>query len=207
MIDAPDIRVVADDLTGALDSASALARHGLRMRVSWRAVPLGPGAFDAGTREGPADEAERRHRAIAGWLMGGDIAFKKIDSLMRGHWAREVASLARACPGSRLMVAPAFPFQGRHTRDGRQWQGRDHALGGDIARSLQDAGVERERILLRDAESDADLDRIVDDALDGQSETLWVGTGGLAAALARRFGAPPAPPRRRGIASARRSSA
>jgi uncharacterized protein YgbK (DUF1537 family) len=190
MPDVPDIRILADDLTGALDSAAAFAGKAHPLNVRWRGSPKGPGAFDATTREGPGDMAADRHRDLAPWLLGGAIAFKKVDSLLRGHWAREAAALASVQERLRLVVAPAFPFQNRQTRGGRQWQDRDHPLAIDIAETLQAAGIAGNRFVVRDATTDSDLDRIVAEEAELSEAVLWVGSGGLAAALARRSGMP-----------------
>jgi uncharacterized protein YgbK (DUF1537 family) len=82
------------------------------------------------------------------------------------------------------VLAPAFPFQGRITRDGRQL-----ALTGDAGR---DTGVDLQGELralcveaqMRDAETDADLDAIVAEGRCLTGRVLWCGTGGLAGALA-----------------------
>lgn len=187
----PDLtspRILADDLTGALDSAAAFASPGRPLEICWRLDGPLPaiGAVDAATREGSAREAAARHHDLADWLGDGRPAFKKIDSLMRGHWAAELAALAAARPERRIVVAPAFPFQGRVTRDGRQWRtDSGEPLGRDIADTLASAGIARSRLAVRDAESDADLDAIVAGEGSHGTPMLWVGTGGLAAALAR----------------------
>lgn len=186
----PDVRIVADDLTGALDSAAAFASPGRPIGVWWAVrQPMGAAAVDVATREGPVAAAIDRHRVIAPWLFGGATAFKKIDSLLRGHWAAEVAVLASADERRRLVVAPAFPFQGRITRDGFQWRADDpDPIGPRIIDALGRAGVEKGRICVHDAGSDQDLDRIVAEEVHGPAPLLWVGTGGLAAALGRRLG-------------------
>ncbi|WP_428031650.1 four-carbon acid sugar kinase family protein [Ancylobacter sp.] len=183
--------ILADDLTGALDSAAAFATTARPLDIGWR--PGGPlpaaGAVDAATREGHAREAAERHKALAGWLADGRPAFKKIDSLMRGHWAVEIAALATARPDRRIVIAPSFPFQGRVTRDGRQWRvGSNEPLGPSIADTLASAGIDRQQFVVRDAQTDADLDAAVADESAGGYRVLWVGTGGLAAALARAGG-------------------
>ncbi len=182
-------RILADDLTGALDSACAFATPAVPMTVLWNASGPMPArvAIDAATREGDACTAAARHRALAGWLAGGEPAFKKIDSLMRGYWAAETAALAR--PGTRVVVAPAFPYQGRVTREGRQWRlNPDAAVSADIRAVLAAAGVDAAAIRVHDAETDADLDRAVARERAEPGPVLWVGTAGLAAALARAAG-------------------
>ncbi|RTL93253.1 Hrp-dependent type III effector protein [Ancylobacter aquaticus] len=195
MAERTSLRILADDLTGALDSAAAFATPRCPIPVLWRPVRALPAvaAIDAGTREMDGASAIHRHDRLADWLLNGAPAFKKIDSLMRGNWAVELAALSMRTAGWRLVVAPAFPFQRRVTRAGRQWQmGSEQPLGGDIAAALHAAGLVNADIHVHDAQTDADLDAVVAREMAGSNRVLWVGTGGLAAALAR---ARPASPR------------
>lgn len=188
MAEPADVRILADDLTGALDSAAAFATPRSPIPVLWRIERDLPAAaaLDAATREVDADKAMARHGRLADWLLGGNPAFKKIDSLMRGNWAAEIAGLSARTAGWRLVVAPAFPFHGRVTRSGRQWiLGSDQPLGGDIAAELRRSGLVDADIRVHDAETDADLDAVVAAETSRCGRVLWVGTGGLAAALAR----------------------
>ncbi|WP_306890912.1 four-carbon acid sugar kinase family protein [Ancylobacter amanitiformis] len=200
------VRILADDLTGALDSAAAFATPFSPLPVLWRAEHGLPAmaAIDAATREVDGDRAVARQGRFTDWLLAGEPAFKKIDSLMRGNWAAELGALAVMAEGRRLVVAPAFPFQGRVTRAGRQWKtDTNEPLGDHIHAALRQAGLIHADIRVHDAESDMDLDAIVAREMSAHRPRLWVGTGGLAAALARArpapvapAGAPPESPRR-----------
>jgi uncharacterized protein YgbK (DUF1537 family) len=124
--------IIADDLTGAADSAIAFAKRRLPARVSWgepradeRADALAL-AFDADTRALPADAAARRHQEILRALFDARMhVFKKIDSTLRGHPAEEIGALldllAARIPELRVVFTPAFPAGGRVTRAGRVW--------------------------------------------------------------------------------------
>ncbi len=135
-------------------------------------------------------------RRLAPLLDGADVAFKKIDSLLRGQVVAELATLLHRF--DHCILAPAFPFQGRITRHGRQlartatgWQD----VGVDLAGGLAGWG---ERVRLCDAETDAHLDAIVAGGRALPGRVLWCGTGGLAGALADRLPVPcPALPRPR----------
>jgi uncharacterized protein YgbK (DUF1537 family) len=190
-----DLRLLADDLTGALDSAARFVPVAGPIPVHWDPTEhAGPAAFDTGTRDLPADSAGTRVQAFAPLLRDGVPAFKKIDSLLRGHVAAELAACMRQF--DHCVLAPAFPFQGRVTRRGRQLV-RDGAgwrdTGVDLPAQLRRLGL---GIDLLDAETDADLGRIV--AAGGRlpGRVLWCGTGGLAGALAgsRRVPSPTLPP-------------
>lgn len=192
----PLLRLVADDLTGALDSAAEFAALCGPVPVCRGAAPAARGslALSTGTREAKRAEAVARAGAAAPLLAGADIAFRKLDSLLRGH---PIAELAACAAGFRhVVLAPAFPAQGRITRAGRQlaregagWREVADlgalcaaeglaALPGDPARPLPQG------LVLFDAESEADLARIAACGRTASGPVLWCGSGGLARALA-----------------------
>ena len=199
------LRLIADDLTGTLDTAAGFTGLCGPIPVAWPEIlPAGGSgclAIDSGTREVSAAEADRIVGDLAPRLRDADIAFKKVDSLLRGPWAAELAAVMRLGAWPRCIVAPAFPYQGRQTREGRQHARRDggwEPVSGDIAETLRAAGLPAHRasvadgpaagVAVYDAASDADLVRIA--ALGGDGPVLWCGSGGLAAALARGVAAP-----------------
>jgi uncharacterized protein YgbK (DUF1537 family) len=199
------LRLIADDLTGTLDTAAGFTGLCGSIPVAWPEIlaadVAGCLAVDSGTRERPAAEAARIVGALAPRLDGADIAFKKVDSLLRGPWAAELAAVVRAGAWDRCIVAPAFPYQGRRTEDGIQFarHGAEwNAVSGDIAEALRAVGLPARRAALADgpmagvavydAASDDDLRRVA--ALGGDGPILWCGSGGLASALARSADAP-----------------
>ena len=190
-----DLRILADDLTGALDSAAPFAHPGRSRAVVWGRpngeIAGSATAIDTASREGSEADAIIRHRDLGEWLLGAGIAFKKIDSLLRGHVAAELAALAEAAPQCRFVIAPAFPYQGRFTRHGRQWRiGETVPVGPDLAADLAGRGLPASRgTHLRDAVSDSDLDAIVRHEMALPGSVIWVGSAGLAAALARHCAA------------------
>ncbi|HEV7479570.1 MAG TPA: four-carbon acid sugar kinase family protein, partial [Roseiarcus sp.] len=122
---------------------------------------------------------------------GADLAFKKIDSLLRGHWAAELAEIVKSGLFRRIVLAPAVPAHGRLTRDGLQMLAEpsgDRLLIKDVAAELKRHGVSSRGadgdVLLLDAESDADLDAIAE-RYASEPATLWCGAAGLARALAQ----------------------
>ena len=193
------LRLIADDLTGALDSGAQFTGCAGPLPVligPTVAVPAGSFALNLSCRDGARAEAIAAARCSIPYFAGADLAFKKIDSLMRGHWAAELAEIAKSGAFERIVVAPAFPAQGRLTRAGRQVhvnaEGGD-VLIADIAAELSRHGVValpaadgegRGRIVLLDASSQADLDAI--SQRSDEASTLWCGTAGLARALAGR---------------------
>lgn len=199
-----NLRLIADDLTGALDAAAELVGITGPVHAFWHgAIPPelpANAALDSGTRELDAFSAASVVTRLAPALIGAAIPFKKIDSLMRGPTFAEIAACLRAGNWERAVLAPAFPYQGRVTRGGvqhaRDPSGRWSAVGGDIVTRLQAAGVRAQPgrleaplppgISVFDAETEEDLDRIVALGRATLDPVLWMGTGGLAQALARR---------------------
>jgi D-threonate/D-erythronate kinase len=199
------LRLIADDLTGTLDTAAGFTGLCGPIPVAWPEILPAevPGclAIDSGTREASADAAARIVGGLTPHLCGAGLAFKKVDSLMRGPWVAELAAVIGGGAWDRCIVAPAFPFQGRRTEGGRQFaRGADGwaPVSGDLAEALRAAGVPARRaaaadgpvpgVAVYDAASDADLARVA--ALGAGETVLWCGSGGLAAALARGAAAP-----------------
>lgn len=205
------LSLIADDLTGALDTAAEFVPLLGPVRTLWGA-PVATAdalAFDAATREGTADAAEAAVFAAATRLdlAGTAIAYLKLDSLLRGHAGAEIAACVAAGRFSHVIIAPAFPFQNRRTRAGRQWAPLDgawRATGEDIAATLGQRGhavtlagpgdALPAGISLWDAEVDADLASLVAAARAvPEARILWCGSGGLAGALAAASTSPAAP--------------
>jgi uncharacterized protein YgbK (DUF1537 family) len=207
-VSGPVLRLLADDLTGALDSAAEFAGLAGPVPVLWPiAAPAGlrgPAALDAATREVGREAAMARTAALAPALDGADIAFRKIDSLLRGHVAAELASCLRAGPWRSLILAPAFPAQGRITRGvtqlARAPDGAWRPVGAPIPELLRAEGLDSQPgrpgqapppgITVFNAETEAELVQVVETGRMAPGPLLWCGSGGLARALA---GAAPAP--------------
>jgi uncharacterized protein YgbK (DUF1537 family) len=205
------LRLLADDLTGALDTAAAFAGLTGPAPGFWAgAIPatLPPNAaLDCATRELDRAGAIARHEQLAPALAGADIAFKKIDSLLRGHPFAELAACFRLGAWDHAVLAPAFPFQGRVTRGGCQFRrdadGGWAQAGGDMVAAMRAEGVAvrlgcpTEKLLpgvtVFDAETDADLASIVHLVRARGRRVLWSGSFGLAQAIAAHA-APPPPP-------------
>lgn len=186
------LRILADDLTGALDSAATFARE----------VPVfldAPGAAGASpvsvvataTRDVPPVELPALLAPSLPWLRGADVAFKKVDSLLRGNTFAECAHLAQGF--GRVVFAPAFPPQGRLTQGGRAWvvqpgSSVPQAIGErTIAEAF--AGLSAADLWVPDVRSDVDLRRIAALSLHSDSRGwLWCGSAGLAQALAEVHG-------------------
>jgi uncharacterized protein YgbK (DUF1537 family) len=190
-------RLLADDLTGALDSAARFVGSFGPIPVVWHGAPDVPClAIDAGTRDGDATTVRNAMFRLAPALAGADLAFKKLDSLLRGHAALEILCCMQVAGFDHAVVAPAFPFQGRITRNGRQLaHGRDVGvdLRTDLSATLCRPGdAAPSGISLWDAATDTDLDAIVAAGRRLPGRVLWCGTAGLAGTLAGHL-KPPCP--------------
>jgi D-threonate/D-erythronate kinase len=189
------LRLIADDLTGALDTAAQFTgRIGPLPVLLDRtiATPEGSYALDLSCRDGDENTAVACTRESLGRFSGADLAFKKIDSLLRGHWAAELAEIFRSGLFRRILLAPAVPAQRRLTRDGLQLLAQSSGeplLIKDISAELKRHGVSSRdvdcEIVLLDAESDADLEAIAK-RYANEPATLWCGAAGLARALAQQ---------------------
>jgi len=191
------VRIIADDLTGAADAAAPFARSGLSATVC-----LQPGPPPAGvavvsvvtdSRRCPAaTSAATVARAVAHFPeRAGAVCFKKIDSLLRGSVGAETAAALRAWGIAHAVVAPALPALGRTTVGGVQLvHGRPVSPSPDRRETAPTADLHKMMhglpCTVYDAGTDADLDAVVE--RHWGTEVLWVGSAGLAAAIARRIG-------------------
>jgi len=119
----PEPGIIADDLTGALDSGVQLTKWGFQPVVALgHDVGVSEGALvvSSDSRQVGADEAYRRARAAARRLAGRAL-YKKVDSTMRGHVGAEIDAVLDALGWERALVAPAYPVSGRTTVDGRHY--------------------------------------------------------------------------------------
>ena len=204
--------ILADDLTGALDSAAALANAD--------DVPVfldQPGQSGqlvqivaTGTRDVPPAKLPALLTPSLDWLVASGSAFKKIDSLLRGNTFAELAWLMRSGRFAGVVFAPAFPAQGRFTAQGHHWVApphqphgpRAHEHAATLAQALADVGLgtrlpirvqdslqDAGKVVIPDVLSDQDLDQLADLAVQPQAQRwLWCGSAGLAWALARQDG-------------------
>jgi uncharacterized protein YgbK (DUF1537 family) len=197
------VRLLADDRTGAIDTAVRFVPLAGPLLVRW---DLGKAqssdaslAFDLGTRElSDADSTELATSAAA-LLRDADLAYLKCDSLLRGSLAQEIFACLNTQPFDHCIIAPAFPAQRRITRDGRQWaaaHGSDdwQLAGPDLAAQLHELGFSVVKcrpgdrapsgVSLWDADTIEALRQIVIEGRRLPGRVLWCGTAGLAEAMA-----------------------
>ena len=144
----PDqIFIVADDLTGACDSAVAFAASGRPVRVildvsSFESSQFRQAdgqraawAFTTESRCLPLEQARERVSSRIATLrptLPRSILFQKVDSAGRGHFGIEISTALRSSVAALALVAPAFPEAGRTVQFGnlnvRDWSGQDTAI-------------------------------------------------------------------------------
>lgn len=193
------VRLIADDLTGALDTAAELVplAGALTVRLGGTVVPCRADslAVDMMTREVGPTVARARAEAAATLLADADIAFVKVDSLLRGHPMTELSAYWRGGGFDHCIIAPAFPDQGRVTRGGVQYRRDANGVWrkvADLATLAADAGLPLASgaVRIADAGSRADLSRVVETGRALAGRVLWCGTAGLALAMSEGQTAP-----------------
>ncbi|MFC7021199.1 MULTISPECIES: four-carbon acid sugar kinase family protein [Haloarcula] len=114
--------VLADDLTGSCDAGHEFATRDYDTRVvvgPERATPAGGDVVVSNTDSRYVDPAlaAERVRAV---LDAHDpaVVYKKVDSTLRGNVRAEVEAATRAIDPALVLVAPAFPGNGRLTASG-----------------------------------------------------------------------------------------
>ncbi|MFV0475561.1 MAG: four-carbon acid sugar kinase family protein [Pikeienuella sp.] len=191
------LRVIADDLTGALDAAAPFAAPGAPVRMRAGPQPMAAGdrlTLSTESRDRSAKTAAKRAEAAFAAMRAGSgpgtLWFKKVDSVLRGHPLEETLAMARAGGFATCVFAPAFPEMGRITRGGRQLvrQGAGEwkeTPQGDLRAAfaaLTPAHAPLEMII-PDAETPEALERAIR-PWRGRPGVLWAGSRGLAQALA-----------------------
>ena len=205
--------IIADDLTGACDAASPFALCGQRVEVlvTRDAHHSSANVISVTTDSRNTSERASLHRLRATLrelpISSQDTLFKKVDSLCRGNTFAEVRAVVSRFPEHLFIFAPSFPELGRNVILGCLYVDHmlEHSL--DLSSALNHWGVphcffpktqslerrlahirnqvKREKIFfLCDACSNADLDRIAETSLSLNRKLIWIGSGGLARALA-----------------------
>lgn len=189
------ILIIADDLTGALDSAVPFASRGLRVQVALgvdavaEAAATAPDVLAVDTRSRALAAPLAAARVEAAWAaaqrLSPRLVMKKIDSRLKGEVAAETAALLAASGRSRAIACPAVIEQGRKVTGGRL-RGRGVSLPIAVAERFDGLPCE-----CPDVADDADLATVAGTILAAPDRILAVGARGLANALASRIAGPP----------------
>lgn len=185
--------IIADDLTGALDSSVAFSERGVDVICALspdsfaRAVEMNPHVVAVSTKSrelgvGEAGAQVARVRDILAASGQHPVVMKKIDSRLKGHVAAEIATLIG--PGQKAVICPAIPRLGRFVVDGAVvGAGIDTPLPVATALGAIEASV-------LDAKTDMDIDVGLAAAPEG---ALIIGAAGMGEALARKLVPAPKP--------------
>lgn len=180
------LAILADDMTGALDSAAPFAGRGLRTEVALApsaiqmALAKKPEvlAINLASRELTLEEARDLSAQILATLPLNTIIFKKIDSRLKGNIKAELDSFTF----HKALVAPAIPEFERVVKNGHlQGFGVEYPIS--IAACL---GDHADKALIPDIITDEDMDMALDTA-KATGVDLFVGARGLADAIARQM--------------------
>ena len=130
----PRLVVLADDRTGADETAGACAEFGCGSVpvLGWSSIEMVSSlrnpviVLDLGSRHlDPASAVGRVNsvaRSTVEAIGGGVRLAHKIDSTLRGNWASEIVASQRR-NGAPVIVVPAFPAAGRTCRNGVVFDG------------------------------------------------------------------------------------
>ena len=123
--------IIADDLTGALDTGTQFAKQGIKTLVTTdidiEMSDIDPNievlVVDTETRHKNPNEAYEIVFSLAKKATDGNIKhiYKKIDSVFRGNPGSELLAAMNGAGSKKLMFVPAYPDNGRTTVDGIQY--------------------------------------------------------------------------------------
>lgn len=114
------LSIIADDLTGAMDSSGYFATMGMSTVVVMDQNPSRVAeviVFSTDSRGDDPDTASKKVKELASGLKD-DIVYKKIDSTLRGNISVELMAAMDSLASEKVIVAPAFPAVGRTTVNG-----------------------------------------------------------------------------------------
>lgn len=180
------LAILADDLTGALDSAAPFAGRSLHTEVA-----LTPDAIPVSLQENPAvlsvnvgsrdleeHGAKKATELALSLLPEGTTLFKKVDSRLKGHISAELGVM----PFRSALVVPAIPEFGRIVRSGYL-----EGFGVDTPTSVSERlGPHAPRCTIPDVQNGAQMLAALEQAQAAGCELL-IGARGLADALARQM--------------------
>jgi uncharacterized protein YgbK (DUF1537 family) len=192
--------VIADDLTGACDSAVMFADRGLVVEVllEKNTAPPVDGVWAISTESRDVAEEVAVGRIREAMAMAGQAreVLKKVDSVFRGNTFAEIRAAVESFPCDLAVVSPAHPAMGRMVHEG-VLRVRDSTVTMDLHAGLRESGLKDvalvrrgeaipvgAKVVLCDAETVGELQRTVVEARGVAERVLWVGSGGLAGALA-----------------------
>ena len=180
------LAILADDLTGALDTAAPFAARGMHVQVALTVDAIGEAvqerpdvlSINLDSRELTADAARRLTAATLAALPAGIRLFKKVDSRLKGHVAAELDVLSYRA----ALVAPAIPDFGRVVKAGCV-----HGFGVETPIPIVETlGSHAARATIPDISDQGEMRSWLEQS-EKTGIDLLIGARGLAEALAERL--------------------
>jgi len=183
------VAILADDLTGALDSAEPFARCGASVTVATSLEAARAKALDAyevvalnvDSRQLQPEAAARAFAeawaCIEPWRP--DCLFKKVDSRMKGNVVAELSAIIGMAGRTGAIIAPAIPAIGRLVSGGAIT-----GFGVDQPVAISDLPGWREEWSVPDCGDEAAMAAIAEHVIAQRSSRIAVGASGLAEAMA-----------------------
>lgn len=188
--------MIADDLTGALDTGVQFSNWGFTVHVtddptsSTAAVVV----VNTDSREISPDDAYEIVFEVASRLEEFDIIYKKIDSTMRGNIGAELRAILEAAGEKSAILTPCYPPTARSVKDGVLLVNgvpvgeTEYHPSSSTSLISEIIGDQLPGVQVYDSETEADLLDIVKRL---KNQRVLVGSAGLAAALAESLARPP----------------
>lgn len=182
----PRVLILADDLTGAMDSAGPFAAAGVETWVVATPMQCDPASLRSATvvsintdsRHLPGPQAAARIREIVRHLGADDfqVIIKKIDSTLRGNVVAETLALLEATGRENAVVAPAFPAQGRTVSGGIVYvKGVPLAQTGFAKDALSPPPLAPLHEVFADAKAGMQAESVAaSDAFKGRGDRVWI---------------------------------
>ncbi|MEP3145556.1 four-carbon acid sugar kinase family protein [Qipengyuania citrea] len=195
----PRVGILADDLTSAADGAGPFVGRGLSALVGRACLPTTNAnvfAIDTRSRSLGVKAAVEVTQRFTASMKSAEILYKTVDSTLRGHVRAEIDAALKVSGRKKLVFAPAFPEAGRTTRNGIQLvdgvpvdqsrYARDPVHPATTSVLADFVPSDARSAFLLDAETQDDLDTQIA-AISNPHDVLWVGSPGMAQALAARI--------------------
>ena len=113
--------IIADDLTGAMDTGVGFARIGLDTIISFGNEVASEASVVVISTDSRADDGETAYRKTRkeAHKLAGLYVYKKIDSTLRGNISSELWAVIDALHTEKTIMCPAFPANKRSVVDGK----------------------------------------------------------------------------------------
>jgi uncharacterized protein YgbK (DUF1537 family) len=203
------IAVIADDLTGALDTGVQFRQWGYMVQLTDNPEhgSVEVAITNTDTRNKTREEAYQTTYDVAVKLRGHDIIYKKTDSTLRGNPGPELQAILDATGETQAVFTPAYPSTRRRVKDGHlyvaekpiteteyihEYRRKTSNISEILATETPihsvktPASIPETGITVIDAETEQDLLKIA-----AKRTRVMAGSAGLADALCQTLRSPP----------------